>query len=277
MRGRGIEALVEPFHDEDLSSRKGYDERFLGVRVPMPKVIDRKIVSKLDSGAYRLPYEHFTVVMHRTRRLALFTASNVDAEPGARRSPSPGGTTPGRRSAACVHSDDREKWFTDPRIPATHQLPNAFFDKDRAVLRQGPHREARRRRVGQQLRRAAARERRHLPRDQLLAADRELQPLGLGRPLGRAREPRSQAGEDREVLALRGAGLPQERPSLFGCGRRRPDPRADSAAVLEDRRGENRRKSFRRSRSSSTRTSPTRSSSRSRRSSSPSTRPGASG
>ncbi len=131
-----VEGLVEPFHEEDLSNRKGYDERFLGVRVPMPKVIDRKIVSKLDSGAYRLPYEHFSVVMHRTRRLALFTASNVDADP-AKKKPEPGRDYSRAALTGLVHSDDREKWFTDPRIPATHQLPNSFFDADRASFDKG--------------------------------------------------------------------------------------------------------------------------------------------
>ena len=53
----GVETLVEPFHDEDFSDRDGYDDRFLGVRVPVPKVLDRKIVSKQDDGAYILPYE----------------------------------------------------------------------------------------------------------------------------------------------------------------------------------------------------------------------------
>src|SRR5919107_1669675 len=117
--GPGTEGLVEPFHDEDFSTRTGYDERFLGLRVPMPKVLDRKIVSKLDSGAYRLPYEHFTVVMHRTRRLALFTASNVDASP-ARKKPEPGRDYTRAALTGLVHDNDREKWFTDPRIPATH-------------------------------------------------------------------------------------------------------------------------------------------------------------
>ena len=132
----GVEALVEPIHDDDFSNRRGYDERFLGERVPMPKVVDRKIVSKLDSGAYRLPYEHFTVVMNKERRLALFTASNVDASP-ARKTPEPGRDYT-RAGLGGLRSDkDKEKWFTDPRIPAIHQLPNVFFDKDRQSFDKG--------------------------------------------------------------------------------------------------------------------------------------------
>jgi hypothetical protein len=52
-------------------------------------VLDRKIVSKQDDGSYILRYEHFSLVMHKTRRLALYTASNVDAAPG-RKKPEPG-------------------------------------------------------------------------------------------------------------------------------------------------------------------------------------------
>jgi endonuclease G, mitochondrial len=132
----GVEALVEPIHDDDFSNRRGYDDRFLGERVPMPKVVDRKIVSKLDSGAYRLPYEHFTVVMSKERRLALFTASNVDASP-ARKTPEPGRDYTRAGLGGLRADKDKEKWFTDPRIPAIHQLPNVFFDKDRESFDKG--------------------------------------------------------------------------------------------------------------------------------------------
>jgi endonuclease G, mitochondrial len=131
-----VEALVEPIHDEDFSNRRGYDDRFLGERVPMPKVVDRKIVSKLDSGAYRLPYEHFSVVMNKERRLALYTASNVDASP-ARKKPEPGRDYTRAGLSGLREDKDREKWFTDPRIPANHQLPNVFFDRDREAFDKG--------------------------------------------------------------------------------------------------------------------------------------------
>jgi hypothetical protein len=55
-----IEALVEPFREEDLSNRHGYDDRFLGIRVPVPRVLDKSLVSLLDNGSHLLPYEHFS-------------------------------------------------------------------------------------------------------------------------------------------------------------------------------------------------------------------------
>jgi endonuclease G len=98
-------------------------------------VLDRKIVSKQDDGAYILRYEHFSVVMHKTRRLALYTASNVDAAPG-RKQPEPGRDYT-RKGLTGLGDNDQEKWFSDPRIPAIHQLPDRFFTKDRASFDKG--------------------------------------------------------------------------------------------------------------------------------------------
>jgi endonuclease G len=131
----GLEALVEPFRDEDYSSRTGYDDSFLAARVPLPSVRDEILVSRLDDGSHVVPYEHFSVVVNRSRRLALYTASNVDASP-ARKRPEPGRDYT-RDGLGGLRENDREKWFTDPRIPALHQLPDRFFDKDRASFDKG--------------------------------------------------------------------------------------------------------------------------------------------
>ncbi len=130
-----VEAMVEPFHDENLSGRTGYDEQFLGIRVPLPTVRDESLVSRLDDGTHALPYEHFSIVVNKDRRLALFTASNVDAAPGRKR-PEPGRDY-SRKGLSGLGENDREKWFTDPRIPALHQLPDRFFTKDRASFDKG--------------------------------------------------------------------------------------------------------------------------------------------
>jgi endonuclease G, mitochondrial len=130
-----IEKLVEPFHERDLSNRRGYDEQFLGVRVRLPEVRDEAVVSHLDDGSHVLPYEHFSVVVNKHRRLALFTASNVDADP-LRKEPEPGRDYSRDGLGGLTEKDD-EKWFTDPRIPALHQLPNRFFDRDRTSFDKG--------------------------------------------------------------------------------------------------------------------------------------------
>lgn len=130
-----VEALVEPFHDVDFSGRTGYDEEFLGIRIPPPTVVDETLVSSLDDGSHVLPYEHFSIVVNKNRRLALFTASNVDAAP-ARKRPEPGHDY-SRKGLSGLGENDREKWFADPRIPAVHQLPDRFYSKDRASFDKG--------------------------------------------------------------------------------------------------------------------------------------------
>jgi endonuclease G, mitochondrial len=131
----GIEAMVEPFRDEDFTGRRGYDDRFLGIPVPLPTVADKSVVAKLEDGSHVLPYEHFSMVLDKGRRLALFTASNVDADP-ARKEPEPGRDYT-REGLTGLGENDQEKWFTDPRIPAVHQLPDRFFTKDRKAFDKG--------------------------------------------------------------------------------------------------------------------------------------------
>jgi endonuclease G len=134
-RDAGVEALAEPFRDVNLSGRRGYDEQFLGIRVPLPKVLDDGLVSHLDDGSPLLRYEHFSVVVNKDRRMALFTASNVDANP-RRKEPEPGRDYT-RKGLTGLRDSDQEKWFTDLRIPAIHQLPDRFFTKDRASFDKG--------------------------------------------------------------------------------------------------------------------------------------------
>ena len=81
-----------------------------------------------------LPYEHFSIVMHKQRRLALFAASNVDTRPDRKKPETRKDYS--RRALSGLGENDQEKWFTDPRIPGLHQLPDRFFTQDQR-LRQG--------------------------------------------------------------------------------------------------------------------------------------------
>lgn len=133
----GTEALVEPFHDDSLATRHGYDDAFLGdgLAVPVPKLLDESVASQPDGGGILLRYEHFSLAMHKTRRLALFTASNVDADP-ARKRPEPGRDY-SRKGLTGLGKNDQEKWFNDPRIPPSQQLPDRFFTKDGGAFDKG--------------------------------------------------------------------------------------------------------------------------------------------
>ncbi|MEN0134086.1 MAG: DNA/RNA non-specific endonuclease, partial [Rhodococcus sp. (in: high G+C Gram-positive bacteria)] len=81
--------------DPNYATRGGYDPNFLRVPLPLP--------GAPSVASPELKYHHFSVVMHRERALALFTAVNIDG----RQSQSP------RR--------DSDRWILDPRLPADQQ------------------------------------------------------------------------------------------------------------------------------------------------------------
>jgi DNA/RNA endonuclease G (NUC1) len=84
--------------DPDYSNRDGYREDFLGASLPLP---GRQAFGETASA--ELKYHHFSVVMHRHRRLALFTAVNIDGRSA---------TKPRR---------DSDRWIIDPRLPREEQ------------------------------------------------------------------------------------------------------------------------------------------------------------
>lgn len=131
------ERAREPLHDNDYSTREGYDPEFLGVTVSLPTPREPDELVRVEGGGHLLHYHHFSLAMHRVRRLALFTAAIVDASNDVK--------TPGnrpredytRKGLAGFGPNDREKWFSDPRILATEQLPDKFFTKDRGFFDKG--------------------------------------------------------------------------------------------------------------------------------------------
>jgi len=73
------------------------------------------------------------VVIHKRRRLALFTAANCDWRPESRLID---GAKPTRKQLTGL-VNDRELWVTDPRIPEAHQLPDVFYTKDDGAFDKG--------------------------------------------------------------------------------------------------------------------------------------------
>ncbi len=127
------EGLKEPFIAGRLNQRKGYQPGFLKLdndaEVPLPTLTaaGKRMAAKLDDGTVELKYHKFSLVMHKKRRLALFTAANVDWRKDSRLID---GRKPSRRELTGLEDGDIEKWVTDPRIPEDHQLPDVFFTKD---------------------------------------------------------------------------------------------------------------------------------------------------
>lgn len=133
------EKLVEPQHDTDYGSRAGYSDRFLdesgALVVPMPEPVDPAVVAPTRNGESILHYQNFSIVMHKTRRLALITASNVTKEPALRK-PDPNADYT-RKGLSGLGKNDMELWFTDPRLDGKYQLPDVFFTKDRKAFDKG--------------------------------------------------------------------------------------------------------------------------------------------
>lgn len=95
----------------------GYDPDFLSVTLPLPLPPGNAGVREVN-GRPDLPYKHFSVVMHETRKLAIVTACNTD----------------GSRLKRLKRAGD---WRTDPRIPLDAQVDNAAYfrnDYDRGHL-----------------------------------------------------------------------------------------------------------------------------------------------
>ena len=103
--------------DPDYAGRKGYDPEFLGMAAPVPlpmlpdELVPLAAVNSLATSEprYVLPYHHFSVVLNKERRLAFFTAVNID------------GTSSVRLKR------ERDRWFLDPRVPADEQTGEAVY------------------------------------------------------------------------------------------------------------------------------------------------------
>jgi endonuclease G len=136
-----VEASFQiPIIYSDLESRDGYDPRFLelenDVEVPLPKLTAKgqKVASRLDDGTFELKYHQFSVVLHRKRRMALFTAANVNWQKSSRLV---NGRKPTREELTGIPKGVLEEWVLDPRIPEADQLPDRFFTKDGGAFDKG--------------------------------------------------------------------------------------------------------------------------------------------
>ncbi len=100
---------------EDYADRKGYDADFLGedFHVPLPEVVSEKrkkdiLTYDVDGSREQvLRYQHYSVVMSKSRRVCLFSAVNIN----------------GAKSKKAA----RAPWRFDPRIPREAQIMNECY------------------------------------------------------------------------------------------------------------------------------------------------------
>jgi endonuclease G len=109
--------------EKDYADREGFDEEFLGskkLRVPMPELNDEQRDDAVEvnpnargMGIYSLDYTHFSVVLCKSRRLAYFTAVNIDGEQDVALK---------RKSTP---------WKIDPRVPVDCQCGPGVYEGNR--------------------------------------------------------------------------------------------------------------------------------------------------
>jgi endonuclease G len=92
----------------------GYNPQFLGPTIPLPQLAEshaEDVVPLKDGAGSVLDYTHFSVVLSKSRRLAFFTAVNID----------------GAQSKKLSRKNDR--WYFDPRIETYFQSgPDLYRD-----------------------------------------------------------------------------------------------------------------------------------------------------
>jgi endonuclease G, mitochondrial len=134
------EAMRAPVVYGRLAARRGYQPDFLDLdddrRVPLPTLTaaGKRAAARLEDDSLELKYHKFSIVMHKQRRMALFTASNVDWRAALR---TVKGRKPTRKELTGLPDGAVEKWVTDPRIPDDHQLPDVFYSKDGGAFDKG--------------------------------------------------------------------------------------------------------------------------------------------
>ena len=113
--------------DTDYSNRNGFDSKFVpGLQVDLTKITKPKKSSvaplhdgEANSANGELRYQNFSVVMHKGRRFALLTATNIDGPTYVainRRTGEPADTQP-----------EGETWYRDSRISDSYFVDQDFY------------------------------------------------------------------------------------------------------------------------------------------------------
>ena len=113
--------------DTDYTSRTGYQATFIpDFEVPFPdlsKTLKADIAplraTEADATAGVLLYEHFSVVLSRSKKIAIFTATNID---GTR-------YLEVDRNTGKVSGSEGETWYKDPRTSESFFLGQDFYTR----------------------------------------------------------------------------------------------------------------------------------------------------
>jgi len=93
------------------TNTKSYHPEFLGSRVDVPKLANSSVAFKLN-GTEIIDYTHFSLALHKTRRMAIWVAWNIDG------------------GALKKLSRSNIPFKTDPRIPDKYQAGEALYSSN---------------------------------------------------------------------------------------------------------------------------------------------------
>lgn len=117
----------------DAPPRPGYDPAFLGqgISIPLPVIPESLVqdVVTFGDGASELKYMHYSVVMSAARRLAYFSAANIDGasvQRLARTDRDPDHPQPVKAARGDLEAAD--VWWFDGRIPTAVQVGAQVYD-----------------------------------------------------------------------------------------------------------------------------------------------------
>ncbi|MBL9021049.1 MAG: DNA/RNA non-specific endonuclease [Myxococcales bacterium] len=119
--------LFERLTADDLADRPGFDERFLGAQLALPRMKARPrfggalVIDESAENPFELKYHHFSIIMNEERRMAYVSAVNIDFDAPVNL---------GRKQSSV-------DWRLDPRLPSHAQIDNSYYrnnDYDRGHL-----------------------------------------------------------------------------------------------------------------------------------------------
>src|SRR5262249_32327240 len=129
----------------NYGARGGYKPAFIGGHtVPLPKLsaqmqqnAAKNLQADADDDKFELRYNHFSVVMNKKRKLAYFTASNIDGSKAKKVDRDTGVVTPllpgdvSHESLDSEGAEASETWYEDPRVADDEQTHQALYDKQK--------------------------------------------------------------------------------------------------------------------------------------------------
>lgn len=123
---KGLTRLAEAVRvDSDYGNRTGFITTFVpGIEIGLPTLtgdlanqVAPLRATEPDAAEGELKYEHFSIKLHRTKRIAIFTATNIDGETYLAID----------RDTGAVKASEGDRWFKDPRVSESFTLNQDFY------------------------------------------------------------------------------------------------------------------------------------------------------